>query len=93
MIIVLEGKFPAGQLVITPGALEAVPCEDFARALRRHVSGDWGEVCPEDREENDRSVNEGHRLLSAYSTDAGTTFWLITEGDRSVTTILLPEEY
>jgi hypothetical protein len=93
MIIVLEGKFSAGQLVITPGALESVPCEDFVKALQHHVSGDWGDVCPEDREENDRSVREGGRLLSAYVTGSGTRFWLITEGDRSVTTILLPDEY
>jgi hypothetical protein len=93
MIIVLEEKFCAGQLVITPGALECVPCEDVVKALRRHVSGDWGDVCPEDREENDRSVREGGRLLSAYVTGPGTKFWLITEGDRSVTTVLLPDEY
>jgi hypothetical protein len=93
MIIVLEGKFTAGQLVITPGAMEAVPFDDVVKALKRHLSGDWGDLCPRDREENDLSVKEGHRLLSAYATDSGTIFWVITEGDRSVTTILLPDEY
>ncbi len=93
MRIVFEGKFSTGQLVITPGALESVPCEDVAKALSRHVSGDWGDVGPEDRAENDRSVKEGHRLLSAYATESGTRFWVITEGDRSVTTVLLPDEF
>ena len=93
MIIVLEGKFTAGQLVITPGAMEAVPLDDVVKALKRHLSGDWGDLCPRDCEENDLSLKEGHRLLSAYVTGGGTKFWVITEGDRSVTTILLPDEY
>jgi len=57
------------------------------------VSGDWGNVCPEDAEANEAAVNERARLLSAYSTDTGVHFWIITEADRSVTTVLLPEEY
>ena len=93
MLVLLQGKFPAGQLVITPGAMEAVPCDDVVKALKRHLSGDWGDLCPRDREENDLSLKEGYRLLSAYVTGSGTKFWIITEGDRSVTTILLPDEY
>lgn len=87
--------FPTGQLVATPGALEA-----FSRNhqhptsfLRRHVRGDWGELDAEDIQENDYSLSQGLRLLSAYSLTDGTRIWIITEANRSVTTILLPEEY
>jgi hypothetical protein len=63
-------------------------------ALARHVQGDWGEANPEDRRENDLSVVNGHRVLSAYNTlDGATEFWVITEADRSTTTVLLPDEY
>jgi hypothetical protein len=61
--------------------------------LARHQAGDWGEVCGDDAEENELSVKEGHRILSAYTTAAGVKLWVITEADRSVTTVLLPEEY
>ena len=61
--------------------------------LVRHLSGDWGDHSDEDRRENDLSLREGFRLLSAYTTRHGTQFWIITEADRSVTTFLLPEEY
>jgi hypothetical protein len=88
-------KFQCGQLVATPGALEA-----FQRAgespldyLRRHLSGDWGELDEGDRLENERSLVAGLRLLSAYHLSDGTKIWVITEADRSCTTFLLPEEY
>ena len=87
------GKFSLGQVVATPGALEGIPQEEVIAALRRHHHGDWGELCPEDREENDRSLLDGGRLFSAYASQAGTRFWIITEADRSVTTVLLPDEY
>ncbi|HXO19419.1 MAG TPA: hypothetical protein VOA87_05775, partial [Thermoanaerobaculia bacterium] len=61
--------------------------------LRRHVQGDWGEVCKEDGQANDRALRSGGRLLSAYRTHLGTRLWVITEADRSSTCILLPEEY
>ena len=93
MRIKLKGNFPLGRIVATTGALGAISCSDIVDALSRHTAGDWGDVCPEDRAENDRSVKEGHRLLSAYSSEGGTRFWVITEGDRSVTTVLLPDEY
>jgi hypothetical protein len=79
----------------TPGALtvlaeaEQTPLE----FLVRHMNGDWGEVCPEDWAENDLSVREGFRILSAYTLKTDVKIWLITEADRSVTTILLPEDY
>ncbi len=67
---------------------------DFLEFLRRHVSGDWGDLCGADRRENDLSVKEGFRILSAYRLPrTGVKLWIITEADRSVTTFLLPEEY
>ena len=88
-----KAKFRLGRLLSTPGALERVPNGEMLRALGRHVSGDWGNVCPEDAEANEAAMRERARLLSAYSTGAGVRFWIITEADRSVTTVLLPDEY
>ena len=85
--------FPLGQVVATPGVLAAVPADEITTALRRHAGGDWGTVCPEDQRENELSLKEGFRLLSAYQASNGTKFWVITEADRSATTVLLPEEY
>jgi len=88
-------RFPLGQLVATPGALQAlIEAGDSPTSfLQRHVVGDWGELDEEDRQENERSVSSGCRLLSAYATSTGTRIWIITEADRSATTLLLPEEY
>jgi len=88
-----QPKFPLGQLAATPNALSKLTQEDIASALARHVTGDWGQVCEEDREENELSLKEGTRLLSAYTAKNSTKFWVITEADRSVTTVLLPEDY
>lgn len=88
-----QTPFSLGSICITPGAQEALSHEDVMTALSRHCRGDWGEVCVADREENDLSVREGFRLLSAYQSQSGHKFWVITEADRSVTTILLPDEY
>lgn len=87
--------FPPGQIVATPGALEALERngEPPLRYIKRHLSGDWGEVCPEDAQSNQDALQEGNRLMSVYSLSDGTKIWVITEWDRSVTTILLPEEY
>lgn len=85
-------RFTLGQVVATPGAAALLSHSQICGLLARHVSGDWGEVPPEDAAENELSVKEGFRILSAYKVD-GTTFWIITERDRSVTTILLPSEY
>ena len=87
--------FPLGQIVGTPGALRALEHAEQSPAelLTRHVTGDWGELDEEDMRENDFSVQYGYRILSAYTTSAGDTLWIITEADRLVTTILLPEEY
>lgn len=88
-------RFPLGRTLITPGALEAIAeAEEIPAAfLARHLVGDWGEVCQEDAQENELSLREGFRILSAYRTKNGTRIWVITEADRSATTILLPEEY
>ena len=69
-------------------------CEETAAEfLHRHVVGDWGDLDGDDRAENELSVQEGFRILSAYHLRDGTKIWIITEADRSSTTILLPEEY
>ncbi len=87
--------FPLGQVVATPGALAVLQkAEQEPREfLDRHVNGDWGEVSDEAKRENALSVKQGFRILSAYTTSAGEKIWIITEADRSVTTILLPSEY
>ena len=86
-------KFQLGRTVITRNALERLTNNDVQTAVARHGAGDWGEVCPEDRQENELSLHKGFRLLSVYQSKAGEKFWVITEADRSVTTILLPEDY
>ena len=85
--------FPIGQTVITPGAIAVLATTDVLNALARHAAGDWGDVWGEDRLANDEALRTGARVLSAYRTREGVKFWIITEADRSVTTILLPEEY
>jgi len=88
-------RFSLGRVLATPGALEAL-AEAEQRPdefLLRHVAGDWGDVCPEDAQENELSLQHGFRLLSAYTLSTGDKLWIITEADRSTTTLLLPEEY
>jgi len=86
-------RFALGQIVATSNALAAIRPDEIAAGLKRHESGDWGEICGEDQQANDRALLEGERLFSAYRATNGTKFWIITEADRSVTTILLPEDY
>lgn len=93
MTSVSESKFPLGQLVATRNAANCLSTSDVSEALRRHASGDWGNVCDEDRVENELSLTEGFRLLSVYMSSTGVKFWIITEADRSSTTVLLPEDY
>ena len=87
--------FRLGQVVATPGALEALQRagQDPLELLKRHQLGDWGEVPPEDKQENDFSVQQGLRILSAYTLSTGVKLWLIAEADRSAATFLLPAEY
>ena len=82
--------FPLGTVVATPGALTLEL--DFRPFLAMHQCGFWGDVDPEDWQENDLSVKKGFRILSAYVVANG-RFWIITEHDRSITTVLLAEEY
>lgn len=100
LILVLPDKagFPMGRVVATPGALAALGDDDdtrnanLAAILARHATGDWGEVCNEDKQANEDALRHGARLLSVYSV-RGEKLWLITEADRSATTALLPQEY
>ncbi len=85
--------FKPGKLVVTPHVLEKVPRDELTDALTRHLRGDWGDVCDEDRISNDRAIKEGNRILSIYHSKDGVAFWIITEADRSATTILLPSDY
>jgi hypothetical protein len=85
-------RFPLGQLVITANASLRLATEEVLTGLRRHAAGDWGDLCPEDMLANDIARKQGGRLLSAYG-ECQHRFWIITEADRSITTVLLPEDY
>ena len=78
---------------MTKGVSNKISFKDIKLAMRRHTAGDWGELETEDKEQNDKAVSEGCRILSAYKSESDVNFWVITEADRSVTTVLLPEEY
>jgi hypothetical protein len=95
MDILLIARFALGRVLLTPGALRALKeAEQSAfEFISRHVRGDWGDLTEADKEENEVSLREGFRLLSAYHTKVGTKLWIITEADRSATTLLLPDEY
>ena len=88
-------KFSLGQIVATPAALKAI--HEAGQTpfffLQKHHAGDWGEVCSEDGKLNDEALTQGYRLVSAYRTLLNERIWIITEADRSATTILLPSEY
>ncbi len=92
--------FPLGRIVMTSnlqGQLQEADPEHWQEELKgfidRHVSGDWGDLGEEDKQENDLSVEQGFRIFSAYVTSYGFRVWVITEADRSCTTCLLPEDY
>jgi len=85
--------FPLGQTVITRAAQSSLDPEDVLASLCKHAGGNWGECGNHDWEENQLSLKEGFRLLSVYRDRNGIKFWIITEADRSATTILLPEDY
>jgi len=86
-------RFPMGQTVATRNAMDRLPEPDMWRGLDRHARGDWGDLDTHDLRENERALERGGRLFSAYHTSEGVKFWIITEADRSVTTVLLPEDY
>ena len=87
-------RLPLGYVVATPGALEVVRTHglEVISLLHRHRAGDWGAVSEHDAQANDHAVAHGARVLSAYETASG-RLWIITEADRSATTVLLPSEY
>lgn len=86
-------KVTLGSLFMTPGVEGNVPHSDIISALCRHRDGDWGDVDAQDKRANDQALKHGSRLLSSYRSIDGVKFWIITEADRSSTTVLLPEEY
>ena len=91
--IVTTAKFQLGQIVATPNALDHLTQDDIRSGIIRHKSGDWGDLDADDRKENDQALEKGTRLLSAYQASNGVKFWIITEADKSSTTVLLPEDY
>ena len=86
-------KFRLGKIVSTPNALSQLTQDDILFAIQRHQAGDWGDVDEHDRAANERALVEGARLWSVYHTESGVKFWLITEADRSATSVLMPEDY
>ena len=88
-------RFPLGQVVATPGALSVLASLNVSpwTLLARHVRGDWGELDDHDWRENERALTEEARLLSVYTLAGETRIWIITEADRSATTLLLPQDY
>lgn len=100
MIQIAKPKFSLGQILATPGALEALEQSNQSsfEFIAKHSRGDWGIVNEEDKAANDQSLIDGSRLLSSYRTTKGVKLWIITEaaddrGNRAATTILLPDEY
>lgn len=94
----MKPLFELGQVVATPGALEALDAATpggllVQTYLDRHSTGDWGDLDDDDKRQNNMAVIDGSRIFSAYKLSTGAKIWVITEADRSSTTILLPEEY
>lgn len=86
-------RFPLGKIVTTKNAFDKLNPEDVVSALSRHRRGNWGELNDKDKEMNQQALENGNRIFSTYRDRKGTKFWIITEADRSVTTVLFPEEY
>jgi len=82
-----------GRIVATPNALQSIADSDILTGIQRHQAGDWGDLEDADRVANDGALDRGGRIVSAYNAANGTRFWIITEADRSVTTVLLPMDY
>jgi hypothetical protein len=86
-------RFRLGRIVSTPNALKSLTESDILTGIQRHQAGDWGDVKGEDLAANERALLQGCRVISAYDAADNTRFWIITEADRSITTVLLPEDY
>ncbi len=91
-VITVNPRFNPGRLMITRNARDTLPRGEVDVAINRHLSGDWGDVCQSDWQRNEQALRDGDRLLSVYQTQAGEKFWIITESDRSTTTVLLPSD-
>ena len=91
----MTARFSLGQVVATPGAIEALTAsgESAAEFLNRHIQGDFGDLDPEDKASNLEALQDGSRILSSYLTAKGVKLWVITEADRASTCLLLPDEY
>ena len=84
--------FRLGRIVTTPNAVQSITQDDILVGIQRHQAGDWGNLTDDNRAANDRALTQGGRIVSSYQATNWTKFWLITEADRSITTILLPED-
>ena len=91
-LVATKSHFPLGDIVITTNARSILSHDEAMSALQRHATGDWGDLCPQDAEQNIKALHRGGRIFSTYGDD-NRRFWIITEADRSVTTILLPLDY
>jgi hypothetical protein len=91
--VIPVARFRLGRIVSTSNAFEHLTQEDIRLAIGRHQAGDWGDVSEPDRQQNELALTRGLRLWSVYRAENGVKFWLITEADRSFTTVLLPEDY
>ena len=97
-ILAAKGKFPLGRMLMTRGVADRCAGDErfsafVLRSLGRHACGDWGNLSPGDKRENGLSLAKGFRLLSAYEEEGMPKIWIITEADRSATTVLFPDEY
>jgi hypothetical protein len=90
MIFLEQQKFLLGKIVLTPTALQSLSVEEICRAIDRHCVGDWGLVCEADRAENKFALQHGLRVMSVFESKGGVRFWVLSEADRSVTTVLFP---
>ena len=88
-----QARFLFGRIMATPNARDQIPNDEILIALSRHVRGDWGTLDPESQEANENALKQGGRLFSVYRSTRNIKFWIITECDRSATTVLLPEDY
>ena len=92
-VIAVNPRFNPGRVMITRNAKEALPPSEVNTAINRHLRGDWGDVCDSDGKLNDDALRNGDRIFSVYHTADSVKFWIITESDRSATTVLLPSDY
>jgi len=91
--IPIRSRFELGEFRLTASADKAISSHDIAVALSRHANGDWGDLSDKERAKNDDSLKNGGRLVSLYRNFNGVKFSIVTEADRSATTVLLPEDY